>query len=81
MSWIKVLAESEADEALAELYRRVRTPDGELDHIMSIHSLHPEGLATHYELYSAVMRPTPTLRKVEREMIALVVSKVNDCHY
>jgi uncharacterized peroxidase-related enzyme len=28
-----------------------------------------------------VMTGTPTLRKVEREMIALVVSVINDCHY
>jgi AhpD family alkylhydroperoxidase len=27
------------------------------------------------------MKGTKTLRKVEREMIALVVSKKNDCHY
>jgi AhpD family alkylhydroperoxidase len=32
-------------------------------------------------LYRQAMRGTRTLRKVEREMIALVVSRVNECHY
>lgn len=27
------------------------------------------------------MRSTPTLRKVERELIAVVVSQANACHY
>ena len=35
----------------------------------------------HNVLYKQAMKGTASLRKVEREMIALVVSKVNDCHY
>ena len=35
----------------------------------------------HYVLYRQAMAGTKTLRKVEREMIAVVVSKLNDCHY
>jgi len=27
------------------------------------------------------MKSTKTFRKVEREMVAVVVSKLNDCHY
>ena len=38
-------------------------------------------LASHFSLYRAVMAGTPTLRKADREMIALVVSVANDCHY
>ena len=48
---------------------------------MSIHSASPPGLAAHLELYNAVMRGTASLRKVDRELIALVVSQKNDCHY
>jgi AhpD family alkylhydroperoxidase len=32
-------------------------------------------------LYTSAMAGTATLRKVEREMIALVVSLHNECHY
>jgi alkylhydroperoxidase family enzyme len=48
---------------------------------MRVHALHPAGLAAHFELYRAVMRPTETLPKVERELIAFVVSRENGCHY
>ena len=44
-------------------------------------ALNPAGLAAHLQLYRAVMRGSRSLRKVERELIALVVSRVNDCHY
>jgi len=82
MSWIDTIPPEEADETLAELYERVLDPHtGRLDNIMRIHSLHPRGLLSHQELYEAVMRPTRTLRKAEREMIALVVSRINECHY
>ncbi|MCZ6508201.1 MAG: carboxymuconolactone decarboxylase family protein, partial [Acidobacteria bacterium] len=71
-----------AEGELEELYVRVRDPSsGALDNIMRVHSLHPAGLASHYELYRAVMSPTRSLRRAEREMIALVVSQINECHY
>ncbi len=82
MSWIDTVAPDDAEAELAELYRQVLDPtSGQLDNIMRIHSLHPRGLAAHQEVYSAVMRPTPSLRRAEREMIALVVSQINECHY
>lgn len=54
---------------------------GQLDHILQIHSLHPAGLAAHFQLYRTAMRASRSLRKVERELIAFVVSQANDCHY
>jgi hypothetical protein len=82
MSWIETIPDDAADGELAGLYDRSRDSDsGELDHIMAIHSLHPAGLAAHMALYEAVMRGTESLRKVERELIALVVSDENACQY
>ncbi len=70
------------DAALAELYAQVVDPTyGRVDNIMSVHSLNPRGLAAHQALYVSAMAGTATLRKVERELIALVVSLENDCHY
>ncbi len=34
-----------------------------------------------FELYTAAMSGTRGLRKVDRELIALVVSGINECHY
>lgn len=82
MAWIETVPEDGAGEELARLYDVTRDPEhGRVDNIMSIHSLHPEGLRTHFELYREVMTGTPTLRKVERELIALVTSIANACHY
>jgi alkylhydroperoxidase family enzyme len=83
MAWISTVPDDPSTpDDVAELYDLTRDRDsGEVDNIMSIHSLHPKGLAAHNSLYTAVMGGTKTLRKVEREMIALVVSLENQCHY
>ena len=82
MAWIEIVDEPDAEGRLRELYARMVDPaSGRVDTILRIHSLHPEGLRTHYELYREVMSGTKTLRKVDREMIALVVSVINECHY
>ena len=82
MAWIEVIDEDDAEGELADLYRQMIDPKfRRVDRIMTIHSLHPGGLKTHHDLYQEVMTGTKTLRKVDREMIALVVSTVNDCHY
>ena len=67
---------------LERLYRLTRDPvSGETDNILKIHSLHPEGMQAHWDLYRSAMAGTRTLRKVDREMIALTVSQINACHY
>ena len=82
MAWIRTIPKDIADPKLAQLYEQAQDPrTGQLDNIMQIHSLHLAGLSAHLELYKAVMRGTRTLPAVEREMIALVVSKVNGCEY
>lgn len=82
MAWIRMVADGEGEERLEALFNSARDPaTGALDEIMRVHSLHPAGLDAHLGLYRAVMRGTPGLRKVERELIALVVSRLNGCHY
>ncbi len=82
MAWIKVREPHELNDELLELYANAEDPEsGEVDNILSIHSLHPAGLRAHFELYRTVMTGSRSLRKVERELIALVVSQANSCHY
>lgn len=82
MAWINVVDERQADGTLAQLYGRMVDPAyGRVDNILQAHSLHPQGLRSHFDLYREVMKGTATLPKVDREMIALVVSLVNQCHY
>jgi alkylhydroperoxidase family enzyme len=82
LAWIEIVDEDQAGPELRDLYEPiVDAQTGRVDEILRIHSLHPAGLAAHTALYQSAMRSTPTLRKTEREMIALVVSKINECHY
>jgi alkylhydroperoxidase family enzyme len=82
MAWIEVIDEQDAGARLAELYAPMVDPAyGRVDNVLRIHSLHPEGMRAHWELYREVMAGTPTLPKVDREMVALVVSVINSCHY
>lgn len=82
MAWIRTIDEQAAEGRLAELYARMADPaSGRVDHVLKIHSLHPDGLAAHWELYRAAMRGTAGLSAAEREMIAVVVSARNGCHY
>jgi alkylhydroperoxidase family enzyme len=78
MAWIETRDEDAAEGELARLYGEIGSP---VDEILAVHSLHPAGLDGHLRLYRAVMAGTPTLPAVEREMIAVVVSRINDCHY
>ena len=82
MARITVIPDDDWDGELAELYARVVDRNwGRVDNILAVHSLNPSGMAAHQGLYESAMSGTATLRKVERELIALVVSLTNDCHY
>ncbi len=83
-AWIEVIDDDAwaDDDQLAPLHQRVVDRDhGRVDTIMAVHSLGPAGLAAHDALYRSAMSGTASLRKVERELIALVVSLENHCHY
>jgi len=82
MAWIETVPDDEWTGDLAPLHEAVVDRElGRVDNIMAIHSLNPGGLAAHSSLYGSAMRGTATLRKAERELVALVVSLENHCHY
>ena len=82
MAWIETLREDEWDGDLADLYGKLADRDHDrVDNIMQIHSLDPPAMEGHLAVYSSAMSSTRTLRKVEREIIALIVSDINKCHY
>jgi alkylhydroperoxidase family enzyme len=51
------------------------------DNILRIHGVHSATMRQHYELYAELMRGPSPLSRAQREMIAVVVSAVNACHY
>jgi len=81
MAWIRTIDESEAEGRLAELYSRLTEPWGGVDNILKIHSLNPPSLAGHFEFYRTLMRGRSPLTRTQREMVAVVVSATNQCHY
>lgn len=82
MAWIQTIPDDEWEGELGDLYDTVVDKAyGRVDEIMAIHSLDPKTLKAHLGLYNSAMAGTKTLRKVERELIALAVSQTNGCHY
>jgi alkylhydroperoxidase family enzyme len=70
--------EAAAKGELADLYSRFGIP---VAHILRASSLNPPVLRAHHELYRAVMFGPSPLGRVQREMIAIVVSLLNECDY
>ncbi len=81
MAWIRTIEIDDADDELRPLYEETRDPKTGLDNILKIHSLHPASLRGHYDLYKTLMYGRSPLRRRQREMIAVVVSAANECHY
>jgi len=81
MAWIKIIQEHEATGRLKEAYAKLIEPWGGVDNILKIHSLNVRSLWAHFELYKTVMYGRSGLSRAQREMIAVVVSAANRCHY
>jgi alkylhydroperoxidase family enzyme len=56
-----------------------RVPD--TDNIVRIHGVHPGVMRLHYGLFTELMWEPSPLSRVQREMVAVVVSATNGCHY
>ena len=51
------------------------------DNIIRVHAVHPETMGHHLALYRELMHADGPLSRLQREMIAVVVSAVNGCRY
>lgn len=81
-AWIHIVPEAEADGELAEYYKKEWDAEKQgVDNILAVHSLNPPTLRAHADLYHTVMHAKSPLSRSEREMIAVVVSAINKCHY
>ncbi|MBD3297500.1 MAG: hypothetical protein GF341_02515 [candidate division Zixibacteria bacterium] len=72
MAYISYLNDDQIPEA-------DRVPDR--DNIIRIHGIHSRTMTHHYGLYRELMAGRSPLTRVQREMIAVVVSAINECHY
>ena len=81
MPYIEQTPPERAQGRLKSLYDAAVKRAGRVFHIVSVQSLNPPVLEASMRLYqAAVLGPSP-LSRAERELIAVVVSKTNDCFY
>ncbi len=81
MAWIKLIDERDAEGLLARIYESARQRAGRVFNILKIQSNNPSTLKAMIDLYQASMRSDSPITRAQREMLALIVSKVNGCHY
>ena len=81
MSWIEEIDEAEAGGRLAEIYGELIEKRGKVANILKVHSLNPQAMANHMDLYMTLMFGKSGLSRAEREAIAVVVSATNECPY
>ena len=81
MAFIRIVDEDEATGALAREYEEARERAGKVFNVVKIQSLRPRVMRTCMQLYMAVMYGQSALSRAERELLAVVVSQTNGCHY
>jgi uncharacterized peroxidase-related enzyme len=81
MAWIKTVDEDAADGLLARVYEAARSRAGRVFNIVKIQSLNPAVAQSSMMHYMNLMHQPSPLSRAQREMIATVVSRVNNCHY
>ncbi len=81
MAWIEQTAAEDAEGKLAEIYAELIEKRGKVSNILKVHSLNPEAMSNHLDLYMTIMFGESGLSRAEREAIAVVVSANNDCDY
>jgi uncharacterized peroxidase-related enzyme len=81
MAHIRLVSVEEATDALKREYDEAVTRAGKVFNIVKAMSLRPGVLRRSMGLYKAIMFGPSELSRVERELLAVVVSTVNSCHY
>lgn len=81
MAWIRTIGPGEAQGRLAELYDAAVRRAGRVYQIVRSMSIAPRVLESSFDFYQKVMFAPRGLRRRQREMLAVVVSRANDCHY
>lgn len=81
MAWIDLVQESSATGALARLYKSARDRAGYIAQIIQVMSRDAGVAEESMRFYVRLMKSPNALSGARREMLAAVVSNVNDCYY
>jgi alkylhydroperoxidase family enzyme len=81
VSFIGKIEPGDAEGRLRRIYEAAGRRAGRVYEILKLHSLRPDLLESWVGWYAAVMLSPSGLTRVERELVATVVSKTNGCRY
>jgi alkylhydroperoxidase family enzyme len=81
MAFIQQIAESDAEGAVDRLYSSSRARAGGVANIIRVMSQDGASAAQSMQFYVNLMKSKNALDPAQREMLATVVSNVNDCFY
>lgn len=81
MPWIRTIDYDESEGDLRREYDAAVRRAGRVYQIVRIQGLSPAHLRASINLYIALMHGPSELSRARREMLAVVVSRANDCHY
>ena len=81
MTWIRTIDEAEATGTVAKFYEGSKRSWGGVDNIIKSVSLNSTVLRTLMTFYNGVMHGDGELTLAQKEMIAVTVSAINECHY
>lgn len=81
MAYIRIASEAEASGKLGRIYESARQRTGRVANIIKVMSLDATVAQASMQFYAALMKSNNALDPARREMLATVVSNINECYY
>ena len=81
MPYIDVIQPNQATRDLKEIYDGLEKSRGKIAEVHKIQSLNPKSIINHMDLYMTIMFGKSPVKRVHREMMAVIVSVANQCEY
>ena len=81
MSYIRKVPLDEATGRLKQIYEAAIARSGSVGQIIQLMSLDDRSTALSMQFYVSLMKSPNALSPPQREMLATVVSNINDCYY
>ena len=81
MAYIRQIEEAEADGLLESIYEAGKQREGSVANIIRVMSQDARSTQASMAFYVALMKSSGSLHRTQREMLATVVSNINDCYY
>ena len=81
MAWIRIVSPEEASPEVLEIYDEIRDPGGRLSPALQVVGLNPKALRSLNRLNRAVTFGGSRLGRKHEEILSVVVSARNGCHY